>query len=97
MQFSEKLLDSPLSALSVRQLLSILNVDKEQLKTKVDKEEKLFNDEEWIRGWANLAKFCERSVPTVRHWYEEGKLDQATRKIGAFYLFNKQWIRQHLV
>jgi len=96
MQLSEKLLDTPLADLSVRQLLSILNMQKEGVIPLEKKEEKLFDEEEWIRGWANLAKFCERSVPTVRHWYEEGKLDPATRRIGAFYVFDKKWIRENL-
>lgn len=97
MQFSEKLLDTRVSELSVRELLSVLSMQKDAVQPAPTKEEKLFSEEEWIYGWANLASFCGRSVPTVRHWYEQGKLDKATRRIGAFYVFDKQWIRQHFM
>jgi hypothetical protein len=97
MQLSEKLLDKPVSELSVKELLSLIGRNEDIQSSAIENEQKLFDDEEWIRGWKDLAKFCDRSVPTVRSWYKQGLLDKATRKIGAFYLFNKEWLRQNLL
>jgi len=92
MQFSEKLLDMPVSELSVRELLSLISHNTAIKDTEVENKEKLFNEEEWIRGWRNLSNFCDLSVPTLRSWYKHG-----TRKVGAFFYFNKAWLRQHLL
>ena len=97
MQFSEKLLDMPVSELSVRDLLSLIGRNTDSQEISAEQEKKLFDEDEWIRGWRNLSKFCDISVPTLRSWYKQGRLDKGTRRVGASYFFNKLWLRQHLL
>ena len=97
MQYSEKLLDTPVSELTLRELLTFLNRNSDTQESSVRKDEKLVSDDEWICGWRNLAKYLDRSVPTVRAWYRQGKLDKGTRRVGTFFMFNKQWFRNHFM
>ncbi|MDU2330222.1 MAG: DUF3853 family protein [Prevotella bivia] len=55
--------------------------------------EQLFDEDVWVSGYKNLAKYLHCSVPTVCRLVKTGKINPAIKKIGATYWFNKNMIR----
>jgi len=90
MELSESFLKTPLAELSVKDFVSLL---KEYQGSYETSSEQLFDEDVWVSGYKNLAKYLHCSVPTVCRLVKTGKIDPAIRKIGATYWFNKKMIR----
>lgn len=90
MELSESLLKTPLAELSVKDFVSLL---KEYQGSYETSSEQLFDEDVWVSGYKNLAKYLHCSVPTVCRLVKTGKINPAIRKIGATYWFNKNMIR----
>ena len=90
MKLSESFLQTPLSELSVKDIVSLMSEYKAESETS---SEQLFDEDAWISGYKSLAKYLHCSVPTVCRLVKSGKIDPAIRKIGATYWFDKNMIR----
>lgn len=90
MELSESFLQTPLAELSVKDFVNLL---KEYRSIEDTTSEQLFNEESWVSGYKNLAKYLHCSVPTVCRLVKSGKIDPAIRKIGATCWFDKNMIR----
>ncbi len=90
MELSESLLKTPLAELSVKDFVSLL---KEYQGSYETSSEQLFDEDVWVSGYKNLAKYLHCSVPTVCRLVKTGKINPAIKKIGATYWFNKNMIR----
>ncbi len=56
--------------------------------------DRLFAEDIWLSGYKSLAKYLHCSVPTVCRLVKSGKIEAATRRIGATYWFDKRTIKQ---
>lgn len=90
MELSESFLQTPLAQLSVKDFVSLLKEYQGSYKTS---SEQLFDEESWVSGYKNLAKYLHCSVPTVCRLVKSGKIDPAIRRIGATCWFDKNKIR----
>ena len=90
MELSESFLKTPLAELSAKDFVSLL---KEYQGSYETSSEQLFDEDVWVSGYKNLAKYLHCSVPTVCRLVKTGKINPAIRKIGATYWFNKNMIR----
>lgn len=90
MELSESFLQTPLAQLSVKDFVSLL---KEYQGSYETSSEQLFDEDVWVSGYKNLAKYLHCSVPTVCRLVKTGKINPAIKKIGATYWFNKNMIR----
>ena len=90
MKLSESFLQTPLAELSVKDFVNLLN---EYRNGEASVPEQLFDEDVWLAGYKNLAKYLHCSVPTVCRLVKSGKIDPAIRKIGATYWFDKNMIR----
>ena len=79
-----------MAELSVKDFVSLL---KEYQGSYETSSEQLFDEDVWVSGYKNLAKYLYCSVPTVCRLVKTGKIDPAIRKIGATFWFNKKMIR----
>lgn len=90
MELSEAFLKTPLSKLSVQEFINLMNTCN---KSEQQKPEFLFEESTWLSGYKALATYLHCSIPTVCRLVKSGKIDAATRKIGASYWFDKNMIR----
>lgn len=93
MELSETLLQTPLAELSVRDFVSLMETYRKDEKLSSDH---LFDEETWISGYKDLAKYLNCSVPTICRLVKSGRIDAAIRKVGATYWFDKNMIRNLL-
>lgn len=90
MELSESFLQTPLAELTVKDFVNFLN---EYRSGEASAPEQLFDEDVWLSGYKNLAKYLHCSVPTVCRLVKSGRIDPAIRKIGATYWFDKNMIR----
>ena len=89
MELSESFLNPPLAELSVKDFVSLL---KEYQGSYETSSEQLFDEDVWVSGYKNLAKYLYCSVPTVCRLVKTGKNDTVIRKIAPPFSFNKKII-----
>lgn len=90
MQFTEQQLNTPVSSLTIGDLLKILG------KTGNTNKDDFFDKEEWICGSQALAKFIHCSKPTISRLVKRGVFDGAYIRSGNVYWFDRAKIKKML-
>lgn len=90
MQFTDQQLNTPVSSLTVGELIKIIGDAQEASR------EEFFAKEEWIRGSLNLAKFMHCSKATVSRLVRRGVFDGAFIQSGNVYWFDRAKVKKLL-
>lgn len=89
MELSEKLSETPLAELSVKEFFALMDTYRN---TDDSVSEHLFEEDTWLSGYKALAKYLNCSVPTVCRLVKSGRIAPAIRRVGATYWFDKSMI-----